>query len=127
MAKGYIRIIEAVVLIIVLFSLMGFIMENNVMVPSNPDNPPTLMRYARDLASAVCNSDKDRALIASGNLTQVYSDLVYMTPPDMHVAIVVGSERVGDSAPNTGVVYSYSCVVSKFDSGPSVVNVQVWV
>ncbi len=126
MAKGYIRILEAIMLIIILFSLMLFIMQNQIITPPNPSNPNTLARYSADLVNVVCNSEMDRERALSGDLSDIYKDLVYMTPPDYKVRIVVNNTSYGPSL-SGDTIYSNGCIISNDAGKTANVTVQVWV
>ncbi len=126
MAKGYIRIVEAMMLIIILISLVMFINQNQIIVPPNPSNPPTLLRYAIDLTNMVCNSDMNRQRILSGDLASVYSDLVYTIPPEYKVRVSTGTSSYGPE-PSSNTVYSHGCVISNERNKIANVTIQVWI
>ncbi len=126
MGRGYIRIVEAIMLLLVLFSLLVFIMRSGPTSHPNPSNPSTLIRYGKDLTNMVCNSDRARRLVLTGNILPVYRDLVYVTPPEYNVRLVVNDTPVGP-LPDSENVVSYGCIVSDMFGNQKNVTVQVWV
>ncbi len=126
MGRGYIRIVEAILLLIILFSLIIFIMQSGPTTQPNPSNPTTLIRYGKDLTNMVCNSDRARRFILIGNLIPVYRDLVYVTPPEYQVRLVTDDGSIG-TTPNSSNVISQGCVVSDMFGNQKNVTVQVWV
>ncbi len=126
MGRGYIRIVEAILLLLVLFSLIVFIAGLGPTTPPNPSNPPTLVRYGKDLTNMVCNSERARRLILTGNLVPIYQDLVYVTPPEYKIRLISDGAVVGET-PSSGNLVSYGCVISDMFGNQKNVTVQVWV
>ncbi|GEM_PF-4388476 len=126
MGRGYLRLVETILLLSVLFLVITNIVQNKPASMANPSNPITLVRYGKDLSNMVCNSEKARRLILYGSAYPVYKDLVYVTPPDMGVRLIVDGTAYGSEEPDQYNVVSLGCVVSNNAGLEKKVIVQVW-
>lgn len=126
MGKGYLRIIEVIMLLGVLFLALASMVQYKPTITANPSNPLVLIRYAKDLSNMVCNSETARRMVLFGSAQPVYNDLVYVTPPDMGVRLIVGGTVYGNEEPDQYNLASYGCVVSSTPSLSKKVIVQVW-
>ncbi len=125
MGRGYLRIVEVILLLSVLFLVIMNMAQNKPGTVTNPSNPSVLVRYGKDLANMVCNSEKARRLVLVGNPYPIYKDLVYVTPPDMGVRLIVGGNAYGGNPSITNAI-SEGCVISNNAGLEKKVVVQVW-
>ena len=61
--KGYMRIVEVVITLVLLFSYSALVISRNPATPQSTKNTRILIRQAGDLKNMVCNSDRDRKRI----------------------------------------------------------------
>ncbi len=124
MERGYIRIVEATLLLVILVSLVVFISRWIPVNQPNPSNPSNLMRYGNDLVNMVCNSEIAGRLILSGAGGKVYRDLVYVTPMEYKVRLETENGSFGP-VPDSDNIVSFGCTVSNGVKSENV-TIMVW-
>jgi hypothetical protein len=77
--KGFWRIFEAVMMLILLFMVMETLVESSMPFIESRENIKILTRHAEDFRNMICHSSVDRArVISNANITLVNSSMSYL-------------------------------------------------
>ena len=125
MERGYIRIVEVILLLIILVELIMFTSQ---FVPVNntpPGNMDVMQRYANDLSDMICGSDHAIAEILSNNLPVVYNELRYTLPPDLKLYLSTKSDQTAGETPNGSYSATSWCAIVR-NANTDEITVVVW-
>ena len=135
MKKGFMRIIETMLVIMLLFTLMSAIVKQ---VPSieQAKNIKILKRYATDGSNMVCNSDRSRGIVMSpAAMTWINSSMEYVMPENLKFNVIVVNTTDDSIIKSSGYdmptsydsdVATASCTVTRWGLDPRQVVVRVW-
>ncbi len=89
MKKGFMRIIEALLVITLMFTLMTSIVKQQPPTITSTSNMKVLSRWSSDMRNMVCNSPQDNTLIFAGTLDSINASFTYVSPPGLKYRLVV--------------------------------------
>ncbi|MCK4327742.1 MAG: hypothetical protein KAW41_04665 [Candidatus Diapherotrites archaeon] len=131
--RGFMRILEVLIVLMLLFTLMTAIVKQNPPVQQTR-NIAVLQRYATDASNMLCNSDKARAIAMSGAaMAWISNSLTYSLPEDIQYSVIVVNITSGDIIKSTGAsipedtdIATASCQVTRWGLPPRQMVVRVW-
>ena len=132
MRRGFMRIIEVLLVVTLMFTLMTAIVKQNPPV-QHEKNIMMLQRYALDASNMICNSQKGRGIVgSSAPMVWINSSLAYVMPENIKYSAIV-LDSAGGSVKSTGYALpsgvetaTSSCTVSRWGSSPRTVVVRIW-
>lgn len=132
MRKGFMRIIETLLVVMLLFTLMSAVVGQNPPI-QHEKNIRVLQRYALDGANMICNSQRGRGIVMSAAaMTWINSSLNYVMPENIEFSVIVQNsagtilKSTGYTLPENMEIATSSCSVSRWGAGPRTVVVRVW-
>ena len=133
MRKGFMRILEVLIVLMLLFTLMNAIVKQNPPVQQTR-NIAVMYRYATDAANMMCNSDRAIAIFMSGaSMNWISRSLNYAFPEDIDYSLIVVNmtdesimKSTGNSLPSEGDIATSSCQVTRWGLPSRLVVVRVW-
>ena len=135
MKKGFMRIVETLLVIMLLFTLMTAIIRQ---VPpiEQAKNIRVLQRNAMDCSNMICNSDRDVGIVMSAAaMTWINSSMNYVMPENLKFNVIVVNTTDDSTIKSTGYdmptsydmdVATSSCTVTRWGLDPRQVVVRVW-
>ncbi|MFC2174393.1 hypothetical protein ACFLQ2_00800 [archaeon] len=133
MKKGFMRILEVLIVIMLLFTLMTAVVKQNPPT-SMATNLRVLQRHATDSSNMMCNCDRAVAIFMSAaSMNWVTSTMTYALPEDIQYSLIVVNITSGDiikssggNLPETGDIATASCSVTRWGLPPRQVVVRTW-
>ena len=131
--KGFMRILEVMIVLMLLFTLMAAIVKQNPPTQQTR-NIAVLQRYATDGSNMMCNSDKAVGIFMSAAaMAWVSNSLNYAMPEDIKYSIIVVNitsgnilKSAGSTLPDEGDLATASCQVTRWGLPPRQVVVRTW-
>lgn len=134
--KGYMRIIEVLLVITLMFTLMVAVVSQNPPV-QQAKNIAVLQRYAADAAKMLCGSERGAAIMLGlGATGWINESLAYALPENLKFSaiaveggVVQDDRTTGYALPSSGEIATSSCAVTGIVGGLVVtrdVVVRVW-
>lgn len=132
MRRGFMRIIEVLLVITLMFTLMTAIVKQNPPI-QHEKNIKILQRYALDASNMICNSRRARGIVMSGApMSWINSSLAYVMPENIRYSAIVLNgagatiKSTGYSLPSGKEIATSSCSVSRWGVAPRTVVVRIW-
>ncbi len=132
MRRGFMRIIEVLLVITLMFTLMAAVVKQNPPI-RHEKGISMLQRYALDASSMVCNCQRARGIVGSeAPMAWINSSLAYVMPENMryNVAVLDSAGNIvkstGYALPSNREIATSSCTVSRWGSPPHKVVVSIW-
>ena len=118
---------------VILFALVTTVTQSITPTTVFKENLQILDRYATDMKTMICNSEKDRqTILLNGSLNEINDTMNYVSPPELRHRLVTinvtdGSimQIVGNPLPEKASVITSSCLLAKGDTKVKA-EVQVW-
>jgi hypothetical protein len=137
MKKGFMRIVEVSIALILLLMLSTTLLQRDTPIPQSTKNTRMLQRYAEDMKNMICSSEKDNILLLTGDdLSYINQSLNYVSAPGMKFNVVVFQDndvivkQVGYGLPDLAEekvdVATSSCMLSNETQDMRTVVVQTW-
>ena len=90
MKRGFMRIVEVTIALILMLAFMTTLLQQNTPLPQATKNTRVLQRYAEDMKNMICNSDKDsRLLLTFDPIDYINTSLNYVAPINMKFNVLV--------------------------------------
>ena len=133
MRRGFMRILEVLIVLMLLFTLMNAVVKQNPPVQQTR-NIAVMQRYAIDAANMMCNCDRAVGIFMSGaSMNWVSQSLNYALPEDIRYSLIVVNmtdqstiKSAGGTLPGEGDIATSSCQVTRWGLPPRLVVVRVW-
>lgn len=132
MKRGFMRIIEVLLVVTLMFTLMTAIVKQTPPV-QHEKNIMILQRYALDGANMICNSQRGRFIVISGaGMGWINSSMAYVMPENIKYSVLVldsaGNivKSTGYSLPADTETATSSCTVSRWGAAPRTVVMRIW-
>ena len=133
MRKGFMRIVEALIVLMLMFTLMTALVKQNPSI-QHAKNIQILQRYSLDASNMVCNSERARGIVMTpAAMVWINSSLRYSLPENLRYNVIVNNQA-GNLIKSTGYTMpegyqnlaTSSCTVSRWGDPPREVVVRVW-
>lgn len=131
MKSGFVHIIEALLVITLMFAFITALVKQNPPTLFSTTNIKILERWSSDMRNMVCGSEQDKSLILTNSLSRINSSLNYVSPQDMRYKLIVLDTNdnvigsTGHATEETDNLASTGCVITNGTITRKVV-IQTW-